>query len=295
MCSLRLLQGIIIDMKILLFGATGHAGRAIARELSARGHDVTAVVRNETIGRQKLPDLKHFVQADVTRPDTLRGICEGFEAVVSALGKSVSPNDWSAETFSEVDLQGNLNILAAARLAEVKQFVYLSAFGAERMQHLRYFQVHHAFSEALKNSGLNYAIIQPPAIMSSFLDLQKMAKKGWLMTIGAGNARTNPISEQDLAKVCADALGQSGVVIAAGGKNVYTRHQINEIIQQMTAPERRVRRAPMWMLRAALPFWKLLNRNMYDKLAFFAEVIQDDVLAPQIGETSLEAYFSPAS
>lgn len=277
---------------ILLFGATGHAGRAIARELLLRGHKVTAVVRNLQNAKRILWGVEHFVVAEATRPDTLHGICEGYDVVVSALGKSVSPNDWSRPTFEEVDFQGNLNILAAANAGGVKQFVYLSAFQAENLRHLNYFRVHDDFSNALKISGLEYAIIQPPAIMSSFLDLAKMARNGWLMTIGKGEYRTNPISEYDLAKVCADTIGQPNTVVAAGGNQIYTRHEINEIIQRLTAPNKKVRHAPRWLLRSALPFWKILNRNMYDKLAFFAEVIDHELIAPQVGKISLEEYFT---
>ncbi len=276
---------------ILLFGATGHAGRAIARELHERGHQVTAVVRDQQRASALLPFLSRFAVAEATRPDTLRGICDGFEVVVSALGKSVSPNDWSRPSFEQVDYQANLNILAEAKASAVRQFVYLSAFGAERMRHLTYFRVHDDFSNELKISGLGYAIVQPPAIMSSFLDLPKMARGGWLMTLGTGEHRTNPISEQDLARVCADVIGQPNTVTAAGGQHVYTRHEINEIIQRLTAPNKKVRHAPRWMMRSALPFWKILNRNMHDKLAFFAAVMEDDLIAPQVGAMSLEAYF----
>lgn len=276
---------------ILLFGATGHAGRAIARELQTRGHQVTAVVRNEQKAKPLLWGIENFVVAEVTKPDTLRGICKGHEVVVSALGKSVSPNDWSRPTFEAVDFRGNLNILSEAKASGVQQFVYLSAFGSEQMRHLTYFRVHDDFCNALKISGLGYAIIQPPAIMSSFLDLAKMARGGWLMTIGSGEYRTNPISEADLAKVCADTIGQPNTVIAAGGQRIYTRHEINGIIQKLTAPKKKVRRVPLWFMRSALPFWKILNRNMYDKLAFFAEVMEHDLLAPQVGEISLEDYF----
>jgi uncharacterized protein YbjT (DUF2867 family) len=279
---------------ILLFGATGHAGRAIARELAKRGHRVTAVVRDLDRAKNLLPFLGQFQVAEATRPDTLRGICEGHEIVVSALGKSVSPNDWSRPSFDDVDLRANLNILAEAQSGGVQQFVYLSAFGAEQMRHLRYFRVHDDFSNALKTSGLNYAIVQPPAIMSSFLDLADMARRGWLMTIGTGDCRTNPISEQDLAQVCAGVIGQQNVTVAAGGQHIYTRHEINEIIQRLTAPDRKVRRLPLWALSSALPFWKVLNRNMYDKLAFFNEVIRHELIAPQVGRVSLEEYFRPA-
>lgn len=276
---------------VLLFGATGHAGRAIARELVERGLAVTAVVRDLDRAKNLLPFLGQFKVAEATRPETLRGICEGFDVVVSALGKSVSPNDWSRPSFEAVDLQGNLNILAEAKSGAVSQFIYLSAFGAERMRHLTYFRVHDDFSNALKDSGLNYAIVQPPAIMSSFLDLANMARSGWLMTIGSGAYRTNPISERDLAKVCADVIGRQNAVVAAGGQHVYTRHEINEIIQRLTAPDKKVRHLPVWVLRSALPFWKVLNRNMYDKLAFFNEVIHHEIIAPQVGSQSLEEYF----
>ncbi|MEO6036854.1 MAG: SDR family oxidoreductase [Saprospiraceae bacterium] len=277
---------------ILLFGATGHAGRAIARELHSRGHAVTAVVRDEQKARRLLWGIDHFVVAEATQPDTLQGICASQEIVVSALGKSVSPNDWSRPSFEEVDFQGNMNILAEAKASGVQQFVYLSAFGAEQMRQLTYFRVHDDFSKALQSSGLHYAIVQPPAIMSAFLDLVKMARSGWLMTIGGGQYRTNPISEYDLAKICADLIGQPNTVLAAGGQRIYTRQEINLIIQKLTAPHKKVRSIPLWLVRSALPFWKIANRNMYDKLAFFTEVMEHDLLAPQVGTISLEDYFT---
>lgn len=282
-----------VMQNILLFGATGHAGRAIAHELRVRGHQVTAVVRDERKARLLLWGIEHLVVADVCNPATLHGICRGYEVVVSALGKSVSPNDWSRPSFEDVDYQGNINILAEAQASGVKQFVYLSAFGAEKLRRLTYFRVHDDFSNALKVSGLNYAIIQPPAIMSSFRDLEKMARSGWLTTFGLGDARSNPIHEKDLAKVCADTIGMPNQVVAAGGKRIYTRLEINQIIQQLTAPDKKLHRVPRWVLQAALPFWKILNRNMYDKLAFFAEVLEHDTLAPQVGRLSLEDYFTP--
>ena len=237
--------------KILLFGATGHAGRVIARELRDRGHQVTAVVRDEKKAKPLLWGIEKLVVAEATQPAALQGICDGYDVVVSALGKSVSPNDWSRPSFEAVDFQGNMNILTAAKASGVQQFIYLSAFGAEHLRHLTYFRVHDDFSNALRISGLNYAIIQPPAIMSAFLDLSKMAKSGWLVTLGSGESRTNPISEYDLAKVCADAVGQPNIIVAAGGKHIYTRHEINEVIQKLINPNKKVRRVPFWQIGRA--------------------------------------------
>lgn len=278
--------------KVILFGATGHAGRAIAAELDRRGHTVTAVVRHAGRADSIAPFVSKLIVADVLDPHSLQGVCQGQELVVSALGKSVSPFEFSKPTFQEVDFQGNMNILAAAQHSGVRKFIYLSALGAERLSYLNYFRVHHEFSECLRASGLDYAIIQPPAIMSAFLDLIKMAQKGMLVTIGKGDSQTNPICETDLARVLVDAIGQPNGTIAAGGQTVYTRRRINEIIQQAVRPGKKVWNVPAGMVRAALPVWKILSRNLYDKLAFFLEVNEHDVLAPRVGETRLEEYVS---
>lgn len=279
---------------IILFGATGHAGRAIAAELDRRGHTVTAVVRDRGRAAHIVPFASRLIEADVLKPETLKGICEGQDAVVSALGKSVSTFDFSRPGFEAVDLDGNVRVLAEALSAGVKKFVYLSAFGAEAMTHLTYFRVHHEFSERLIHSGLDYAIVQPTAIMSAFYDLLKMARRGMLVTIGEGECLTNPISEADLARVCVDALDQPNAVIPVGGQQVYSRHRINELVMQAVRPGKKVRHVPVGMVRAALPFWRVLNRNLYDKLAFFLEVTQHETLAPKIGPEAFEDWLKNA-
>jgi hypothetical protein len=46
----------------------------------------------------------------------------------------------------------------------------------------------------------------------------------------------------------------------------------------------------MGLVKILLPVIKLYSKNMYDKAAFFAAVMQEDLLAPPIGEMSLEEY-----
>lgn len=276
--------------KVLLFGGTGNLGKKIAAELKTRGFETTAVVRNQA----KAEALKDFVEscriADVTKRDELEDICEGFEIVVSSLGKSVSPNDKSKATFYDVDFKANNYILREAITAKVDKFVYVSALGAEKYPRLTYFKVHQDFTEKLINSDLNYSIIKPPAIFSAFIDLIELAQKGRLINIGAGNGRTNPIYEGDLARVCVDSLDKANVIIEAGGKEILSRRQINEIIQTAAAPGKKIRSLPLVLFRAGLPLMKIFDKNTFDKFAFFVEVVQHDTLAPPLGEMRLEDY-----
>ena len=278
--------------KVLLFGASGNLGQAIAKELITQGYEVVIVVRRKERAALLASIAPNFIVADVLNPASLKGISQGYDVVISALGKSVSPNDQSKASFYEVDFVGNLNILQEAQRCAVPKFVYVSAFHAEKYLHLDYFRVHHEFAERLKTSGLDYAIIKPPAIFSAFKDLMEMARKGQLIHIGAGDKKTNPIFEGDLAKICVDAIHERQAVIEAGGKRVYTRKELNEIMQQIVNPAFNIRTVPLFVFNLMLPLLKVFNKNMYDKFAFFVTVSQTDTIAPLVGEMSFEDYVS---
>jgi uncharacterized protein YbjT (DUF2867 family) len=276
--------------RVLLFGATGNLGKQIAKIAITQGYDLTAVVRNRDKAEQMKSIANKFITMDVAVPDNLKNICNGFDIVISALGKSVSPNDDSKPSFNDIDLIVNSNILLEAKKSDVKKFVYVSAFHSEKYLHLEYFRVHHEFEQRLKASGINYSIIKPPAIFSSFLDMISLAKKGLLFTIGKGDKQTNPVYEVDLANVCVSSIEEDNVVKEIGGKTIYTRRQLNEIIQQEVWPGKKTKSVPLWLFKISLPMLKVFKKNMYDKFAFFTAVMQADTIAPQVGQMSFEDY-----
>ena len=276
--------------RVLVFGATGNLGRQIIKALKQHHYYVAAVVRSSAKAAllQSLSD--ECLVADVTDAGQVKGICNGFDLVISALGKSVSIEDKSKPSFEDIDYKANAVILQEAVESRVKKFVYISALHAEHYPHLAYFNTHHRFSQLLKNSGVNYSIIKPPALFSAFLDLVPLAKKGRLVHMGKGDKRTNPIFEGDLAQICVASINQPNAEIEAGGKQVMTRREINETIRNIVAPGKNIPAIPLWLVRSMLPMIKPFNRNLYDKLGFFVQVIQDDVLAPERGEKRLEDY-----
>jgi uncharacterized protein YbjT (DUF2867 family) len=276
--------------KAILFGATGNLGKEIAKELVNQGYDLTVVVRNE----QKAKALTHitskYIVADVCNKSTLENIFDKQDIVVSALGKSVSPNDKSKPTFKQVDYDANKNILDEAIKAGITKFVYISAFHSEKYLHLEYFKVHHDFSELLIKSGVDYSIVKPPAIFSAFIDMIEMAKKGQLVNIGQGNKKTNPIYEGDLAKITVNSINLKNSITETGGKTIYTRRQLNEIVQNEINTHKKLRTIPIGLMKVALPIIRLFSKNTFDKFAFFIEVMQHDTIAPQLGTMTFEDY-----
>jgi uncharacterized protein YbjT (DUF2867 family) len=274
--------------KILLFGATGNLGKEIARYAVNAGYDVTAVVRDQIRAGVMAGIVPHTIVANIM--GDLTGICKEYDIVISALGKSVSLNDRSKAGFKEIDYNANKKIVEDAVREGVKKFVYVSALHAEDYPHLNYFKTHHDLSELLIRSGLNYSIIKPPAIFSSFKDLAQMAAKGRLMNMGSGDKQTNPIYEGDLAAICVESIKSNNTAIPAGGKEIFTRKQINELIQQTINPRGKVRSMPLGLMKLTLPLIKIFDKNTYDKFAFYLAVMETDIIAPQIGETKLADY-----
>jgi nucleoside-diphosphate-sugar epimerase len=112
-------------MRVLVTGATGLVGNAIAGKLRARGHDVRALVRDPVRAAAIVPAGVELVAGDVTRPETLAPSLAGVDWLFHAAGM---PEQWQRDEaiFDRVNRQGTANVLEAARAAGVKRTVYTS-------------------------------------------------------------------------------------------------------------------------------------------------------------------------
>ena len=110
---------------ILVTGATGLVGYAIARLLAERGDRVRALVRDVERARKMLPAGVELAPGDVTAPDTLADASAGVRLVFHAAGM---PEQWQRDSdiFDRVNRGGTANVLAAAKKAGVERVVYTS-------------------------------------------------------------------------------------------------------------------------------------------------------------------------
>lgn len=73
-------------MKIALYGATGNIGRRILNEALARGHEVTAVVRDPA--KVATQDARlHVARGDIFHADDVASQVAGHDVVISAYGR----------------------------------------------------------------------------------------------------------------------------------------------------------------------------------------------------------------
>jgi nucleoside-diphosphate-sugar epimerase len=112
-------------MQVLVTGATGKVGHAIASALLDRGDRVRAVVRDPKRAASIIPAGVEPLPGDATDADSLAAAVEGCELVFNAMGM---PEQWVKDEgiFDRVNAVGSGALAAAAKRAGVRRFVHTS-------------------------------------------------------------------------------------------------------------------------------------------------------------------------
>lgn len=276
--------------KVLVAGATGTLGRAVVRRLREQGHWVRGLGRS--VPRLRGLPLDETFEGDLTDPESLRGCCDGVDAVLSCAGASMRLTDLGdRRSFEAVDFGGNRNLLAEARGAGVAKFVYVSLHAADRLLATEYALAHECFVALLRESGVPSTVVRPTGFFSVFGEVLHMARKGRGVLIGSGEARTNPVHEADVATVCVEALDRQDVDIAVGGPEVMSRRRIAELAFEVLGTKPRITFIPPWMFHALVTPARLWNRRLHALMVFGAAVSVVDVVAPTVGRRDLRSYF----
>ena len=280
--------------KILLAGATGYLGQYILAALLREEYPTRIVVRNKS---KLSPDLLthpllEVVEAEVTEPDTLRGVCKGVHKVISTIGITRQKDGL---TYEQVDFQANKNLLDEALREGVRKFIYVSVFKGEAMRHIAIGAAKERFVDALKASGLDYCIIRPSVFysyMTLFFEMAK-AKKDEILLFGKGQYAMNPIHGEDLAEVCVAQLERYEREVNVGGAEIFTQTEIACLAFEVLHKPANISYLPDWVRRLILKMGKyLLPKSIYGAIEFFLTTMAMDVVAPmQVGKHRLKAFF----
>jgi dihydroflavonol-4-reductase len=113
------------NVKVLVTGATGKVGNALAAALLERGEDVRVLVRDPERAAAVLPSGVEVAKGDATDPDSLPPAVAGCELVFNGMGL---PEQWFADEgiFDRVNAVGSGDLARAAREAGVRRFVHTS-------------------------------------------------------------------------------------------------------------------------------------------------------------------------
>jgi uncharacterized protein YbjT (DUF2867 family) len=163
-----------VERLIVVCGATGKQGGAVARSLLDRGFRVRGLTRNlQKPEAQALADQgAEVVQGDMEVRSAMERALEGAHGVFSV------QNFW--ETGYDGEVQQGKTVADAAKAAGVEHFVYSSVGSAHRQTGIPHFESKWEVEEHVREIGLPYTILRPVFFMQNWEWMRGMVLGGTL-------------------------------------------------------------------------------------------------------------------
>lgn len=118
-------------MRYLVTGGAGFIGSNTVEELIRRGHGVAVLDDLSTGKAENLADVRsqiEFAQESVTNLDQVRKACRGVDCVIHLAAQVSVPRSVKDPVETNlINVSGTLNVLVAAREANVKRVVFASS------------------------------------------------------------------------------------------------------------------------------------------------------------------------
>lgn len=254
-------------MDVLVLGARGSLGRLVCEQMTARGMRVLVHPRGWPMPR-----------ADV---------------IVNCAGASVAMglgHGWRG--YRAVDTPIGLAAVEHARATNAR-LVYVAAHFDPALRRTPYIDAHERVVEAMHD--VDGYVVRATGFFSAFAALLAMARRGFLVDIGDGRARTNPICERDLAEIVVDvALGRGGTrELSAGGPQIFTRRELFETVAEAARRRVRILRVPAWLGAGGSALLSLVHPRIGQFARFAAGLATHDGIAPSLGTTRFADYLAP--
>lgn len=221
----------------LVVGATGLLGSEICRLLAVEGKPVRALVR-PTSDQNKVAQLEslnvEISRGDLKERSTLSAACRGVSAVISTASSTLSRQE--GDSIQTVDLEGQLNLVDAAKAANVSRFVLISFPQVDVEFPLQ--AAKRRVEDHLKSSGLTYTILQPTFFMEVWLSpaLGFDAANAKAQVYGSGENKISWISYKDVAKFAVASLDNAearNAVIELGGPEALSPLEVVRVFEEL--------------------------------------------------------------
>lgn len=278
-------------MKILLAGAFGNLGAEILKSLCKKGYEVVAADLKErpvegTEGKYV------FKAIDATNPQTLKGLCDGVDVVITTMGLTGASTRFTAY---DIDYKGNMNLYEEAKRAGVKKFNYISVIscdepGAEKvpMLHAKYL-----VEQDIKKQPMDWIIYRPTGY---FYDIAKVFKpyvdKGEIQLLkGFGGVKANVVDCPDFADFIVEHMNDKNVTYNVGGKETYTYEEMADMCFKAAGKPLKIKWAPIWLFGILANLPKIRKEGKHDIILFSRWTLSHDLVGDtKVGKGSFKAY-----
>ena len=241
---------------VLVTGAAGLVGIHTCRELTKKGWQVRALIRDPARAAMALGQLPvEFRVGDARDATTLRNSLNGCGAVVHLAAIAIEKK---GESYRESNTAATERVISAARAESVQRIIFMSQNGADSRSPYPFLRSKGVAQDSIKTSGLRWTILRPSVIFGpedQFVNvlgrLIRLTPKIFPLPNG-GTARFQPIAADDVARVVRLSLEKKetvGQVYELGGAVPLTLREMTERILTAMGTTRKLVGVPVKMLR----------------------------------------------
>ena len=224
---------------ILLTGATGFVGRALAPRLGEGGASVRCLIRPSRRSPRLPKDVPVQVAvSSLSDSKGLRAALVGVETVIHLAGV-----EWHGQRgdVMAIDAGGTRLLTELAKDAGVSRFIYLSHLGADRASAYPVNKAKGIAEEFIRQSGLDYTIVRTSLLYGEedvFVNAIAMVVRAvpfFFFMPGDGKMKLQPLWVEDLVTCLEWSLEDLTTVnqtIAIGGPEFFSFREIVEIVMR---------------------------------------------------------------
>ena len=250
--------------KILITGATGNIGAALLKALSTEKANLRLLVRNE-----ESDNAKKLIEQGY---EVAIGDFSNIPSLLNAM-KEIETLYLLVPSAPNMDELSN-NAVNAAKQSGVKHIVKQSVLGADMNAMVDIPRLHGIADVYLKNSGIDYTIIQPNSFMQNFLGFINTIKQQSTIYANYADGKFSAIDVRDIAAVTAKAITTDkykNEVLAITGPAAIDTSEVAAAIS--AAIEREIKYTPVSseiakssMLQMGIPEWIAENLKAFGEL-----------------------------
>ncbi|MGF1459242.1 MAG: NAD(P)H-binding protein [Leptolyngbyaceae cyanobacterium] len=280
-------------MKLLVIGATGTLGRQIVRRALDEGHEVQCFVRSFQRGAFLREWGAQLLRGNLCAAATLPPALEGVDAVIDAA--TARP----ADAIDQVDWDGKVSLIKAAKAAGISRFIFFSILNAENYPDVPLMTIKACTEKFLQESELDYTILRPCGFLQGLIGqyaIPILEKQGiWVMNGAAPIAYMNT---QDIARFAVASLDNPDTIqktFPLAGSRPWEANEIIRLCERLTGQDARVSRMPLGLLRTVkkgLSYFEW-GWNIADRLAFTEVVAGSEPLSAPMDEVYGTFHINP--
>jgi len=232
---------------ITLFGGSGFIGRYIVRDLAQAGWTIRIAVREPKRARflKPLGDVGQItpIPASLLHEDSVKAAVTGVDAVVNLVGILF---ERGRRSFEAVHVEGARRAALAAKEAGARQFMQISAIGADPNSDAAYARSKAAGEEAVKEAFPGATILRPSIVIgpeddffNRFGAMAQLAPA--LPLVGGGTTKFQPVYVGDVAEAAARLLNgqaEGGKTYELGGPQIFTFRELMELLLEEIGKKR---------------------------------------------------------